>query len=170
MHTDKNLQFITSRILDTEVALFHCLTNSILKIPNTVINTLDVDSDGNVWFFVARPQQLISQFDQAFPVRLKYYKKGKNYTFDVFGTAQMLTDANDISDELKLSAEEISNALCTQLLIKVKINKVEFHELAFYKTSYFKQFKAMLYSWFNWTQREGREYNFNTPAPVRYGF
>ena len=169
MHIDKNLQFITSKILDTEVAIFHCLTNSILRVPNAVIRTIKADNDGNVYFFVARPPQLLSQFDQAFPVSLKYFKKGKTYTVQVLGTANMITNAADINEDLRLSAEEISNALCTQLLLKVKINKVEFIDLAAHRKSFLQQVKTAIYSFLHWAEPQGVEYNFSTRTSIPYG-
>ena len=170
MHSDKNLQFIKSKILDTEVAIFHCLTNSILRIPNAVIRTLKADNDGNIYFFVARPPQLVSQFDQAFPVSLKYFKKGKTYTVRVFGTANMITNATEINEDLKLSSEEISNALCTQLLLKVKISKVEFYDLAAHRKNILQQLKTFIYSLVNYTEPQGVEYDFSPRTPIRYGF
>lgn len=170
MLPNKNLEFVTSKIKDTEVALFHCLTESILRIPNTVIRTLKVDDEGNIWFFVARPQQLISQFDQEFPVSLKYFKKGKSYTLQIFGTARMLTDVNDIQDEIKLSTEELNNALCTQLLIKVKINQVEFLDLAAQRYNMLQRLKASLFEMLHWAQPVARQYNFSGGGRVNYGY
>ncbi|WP_207491965.1 hypothetical protein [Aridibaculum aurantiacum] len=170
MSANKNLQFIASKILDTEVALFHCLTNSILRVPNTVIKTLKVDDEGHIYFFVARPQQLISEFDQEFPVSLNYFKKGKSYTLQIFGTARMLTNAEEITEEIKLSSEEVSNALCTQLLIKVKIRQVEFCDLAARRQNMFQRLKASVLTFLHWAQPMERQYNFSAGSRVNYGF
>ena len=75
MHTDKNLQFITRRILETNVALMHCFTSSLLTIPNSIVTTYKVDPNGCIWFFIGRPKHVVSQLDKEFPVNLNYFKK-----------------------------------------------------------------------------------------------
>lgn len=170
MATNKNLLFIKQKIEQTEVALFHCLTNSILRVSNTVIKTLKVDDDGNIWFFITRPQQLISQFDHEFPVSLTYYKKGNTYKMHVSGTAQMLTNAEEIGAEVKLSQEEVSNALCTQLLIKVRIQSAEFRELSYGSHSMLQRLKTSILNLLHWAQPMERQFNFSSRNDVQYGF
>ncbi len=170
MHSNKTLQFIASKIMETEAAIFQCLTNSILKIPNSVVHTLQADNDGNIWFFVDRPPQCVSEFEQDFPVNLQYFKKGKPYWVQVSGTAHMLTEAYEIKEDLNLSPEELRNALSTQLLLKVTINKAELKELSHQKKNIIQEVKTFLYSFLDWAEPKAIEYNLSGRSPINYGF
>jgi len=169
MHSDKNLLFIRDRIMDTQVALFHCYTNSLLRIHNTVIKTHLADDEGNIWFFVPRPPQLISQFDQEFHVGLKYFRKGSDYSLHITGKGRMIIDPEELHCETVLSQEEINRALSTQVLVKVKIQHVEFYEHAVHK-SVFAKFKSFFYHLLDWAEPTAKRFEFGQSNPMRYGF
>jgi hypothetical protein len=170
MHIDKNLQFITSKILDTKFALFHCHINSLLRINSTIIQTLKVDSESNILFFIIRPPQLINQFDQEFPVGLKYYRKGSDYSLHISGKATMLTDPEELSWNCDLTPEEVSEALCSKVLIKVKIIKVAYYDHYRQKTGILDKVKSKLYSLLDWAEPNGRSYDFSNGNHIHYGF
>ena len=77
MLSDTHLPFLQEKISDLRSALFFSLTNSVLKIPTTIVTALRVDEVGQVWFFVNRPMQNIQEFDREFPARLEFFKKRK---------------------------------------------------------------------------------------------
>ncbi len=171
MHTDKNLQFITDRILETNVALFHCHTSSLLRIPTNVVNTYKVDENGCIWFYMPRPKQLISQFDKEFPVGLNYFKKGNNYSMNIYGKAIIIDDPEELIS-LDLSKEEIDKALNEQLLISVKIMKVDYfdHDQE-KKNSFFRKVKSFIYELFDYAEPDGKSYEFTPTAGMHnYGF
>lgn len=171
MKSDKNLQFITKRILDTKVALFHCYTDSLLKIPASVINTFSVDDDGCIWFSISRPQQLVSQFDKEFPVGLNYFKKGNNYSMNILGKATIVNDPDDLM-VLNRSAEEINDALNNRLLVCVKILKVDYfdHDQE-RKNNLLQRIKTFIYGILDWAEPSGRSFEFShTPGFHHYGF
>jgi general stress protein 26 len=170
MHTDKNLQFIRNKILDTQVALFHCYTNSLLRIHNTIIQTHKVDDDGNIWFFIPRPQQLISQFEQEFMVGLKYFRKGSDYSIHITGKARMLIDPEELNCETELTPEEISKALSTMVLVKVKIQNVEFYEHSIQHKGFLAKAKSFVYSLLDWAEPNAKRFEFGQGNPMHYGF
>ncbi|MDB5245699.1 MAG: hypothetical protein JWQ40_93 [Segetibacter sp.] len=133
MDNDKILHFIAEKIEDIRLAIFYCHSNSTLKINNTIIHTYRVDDNGNITFFINRPQQLIREFDQEFPVGLNYFKKGKNCFLNIFGKARIINDPEELAYETDLSPEEINSALTTHILIRVKILKVDFYDNDFEK-------------------------------------
>lgn len=169
MSTNNNFQFVQSKILDTGIAIFECHTNSLLRVPNTIINTLAADAEGNIWFYIARPQQLISEFEKEFPVSVLYYKKGKNYKLQVIGTACMVIDFDTIGSEVKLSADEIASAMCSQLLIRVKIHRAEYYDLASDRPNIVSRFKASVMNLVHRGNPWGRQFVFPRQPQIGYG-
>lgn len=171
MNADKHLQFIIGKIEEIGVALFQCHVNSILKIPTNVINTLRVDEEGNIFIFMNRPQQQLSQFEREFPVSLNYFKKGKNYFVNVFGKARIIYDPEELYS-FKLSAEEMNMALHSEMLIKVKIYKADYYEKDTVKRdSVLLKIKSFVYSLLALVDQEERSYDFSTSRSLHgYGF
>jgi hypothetical protein len=137
MHNEKLLHFIAEKIEEINLAIFYCHSNSPLKINNTIIHTYKVDDNGCISFFINRPQQLISQFDREFPVGLNYFKKGKDFFMNIFGKARIINDPEELAYETDLTQEEINSALTTQVLIRVKILKVDFYDNNYEKKNLF---------------------------------
>lgn len=171
INNDKIFHFIAEKIEEINVAIFYCHSNSPLKINNTIIRTYKVDDCGNITFFINRPQQLISQFDREFPVELNYFKKGKDYFMNIFGKARIVHDPEELAYQIDLSAEEINNALTTQVLIKVQILKVDFYDNNFEKKNLVvKKVWSLFSSLFDSVGAASKSYNFSEPAVHNYGF
>jgi general stress protein 26 len=172
MLNDKNLQFIKEKIEDLGVALLHCHSKGLLRIPNTIIQTHAVDENGDILFFINRPTQLLSEFDQEFLVNLNYFKKGKKYFVNIFGKARIINDPEELTYILELTPEEINNALTQQVLIKVKILNVEVIDNDFEKKNFLlKKTQSLFYGLFDWGEPNARSYNFRTDSSLQqYGF
>ena len=128
MLRDRHLHFLHDKIRDLRSALFYSLSNSVLKIPTSIVTALKVDDEGQVWFFVSRPKQQLTEFDRQFPARLEFYKKGKHAVVKINGRACIVNDAEQVTDLVSLPAEIKEKALDQLLLIKVKIEKAEYFE------------------------------------------
>ncbi len=128
MISDKHLHFLTEKIQELRSALFYSLSNSVLKIPTSIITALRVDEEGQVWFFVSRPKQQLTEFDRQFPARLEFYKKGKHSVIKINGRACIVNDAEKVKDLVNLADEIKEKALEQMLLMKVKIEKAEYFE------------------------------------------
>jgi hypothetical protein len=172
MLNDKNLTFVKEKIEDLQGALLQCHSKGLLKIPNTVIQTHHVDENGDITFFINPPKQHISEFDQEFFVGLNYFKKGKNYFMNIFGKARIVSDPEELTYILHLTPDEVTKALNEQLLIKVKILKVDFYDNQVEKKNYIlSKAQAFFYSLFDWGVPGARSYNFDTDSALQqYGF
>lgn len=172
MFNDKNLQFIKEKIEDLGVALLHCHSKGLLRIPNTIIQTHTVDENGDILFFINRPTQLLSEFDQEFLVNLNYFKKGRNYFVNIFGRARIINDPEELTYILELTSQELNKALTEQVLIKVKILNVDVVDKDFENKSFLmKKTKSLFYGLFDWGEPNARSYNFQTDSSLQqYGF
>ncbi len=171
MQNDKILLFLAEKIEEIKDAIFYCHSNSPLKISNTIIHTSKVDECGNITFFINRPKQLISEFDREFPVDLNYFKKGKNFFINIYGKARIILDPEELSYQNNLTAEEINLALTTQVLIKVQILKVDFHDNDFEnKNLFFKKIRSVFSSLFDTAGAASRSYDFSGSSVHNYGF
>ncbi len=128
MLSDKNLHFLQGKIQDLRSALFYCLSNSVMRLPTSIVTALKVDDEGQVWFFVSRPRQQLSAAEQQFPARLEFYKKGKQSLIKINGRACIVDEVEKMSNLVGLPDEIQSKALDQLLLIKVKIEKAEYCE------------------------------------------
>lgn len=172
MDNEKILQFIAEKIEDTRVAIFYCHSKSILKIQNTVINTYKVDDTGTISFFINRPRQLVSQFEQEFPAGLNYFKKGKGYFLKIEGKARIINDPEELACETYLSPDELNSALTTHILLKVKIQKAEFYDNRFEATNLLvKKIKSVYSRLFDSAGAASASYDFNKHSPLQhFGF
>ena len=170
MYTDKNLQFITNCINDTRVALMHCHTTSVLKLPNSLIVTNHVDENGCIWFYTSRPRHFLSEIDKEFSTTLRYFKKGNCYALNILGKGRIISDAEELLS-LELSADEVDKALNSQLLICVKILKVEYFDYSREKNnSLLSRIKNFIYELMDYNEPNGTSYDFNPANGLQHGF
>ena len=57
MASNQQLNFLQEKIQEIGSAIFFNLSDSVLKLPTRLVNTLKVDDYGFVWFFMQRPRQ-----------------------------------------------------------------------------------------------------------------
>src|SRR4051812_31935321 len=117
------LTFIKEKVRDLENALFFSLSDSVLKIPACVIKVLETDELGQLWFVVPKPSQLIHAFDKTFPVKLDFFRKGRDYYLKIIGKAFMINDPEEI-DHVSCLAENIKHQakVSETVLIKVQMS------------------------------------------------
>jgi hypothetical protein len=128
MATNQQLNFLQEKIQEIGSAIFFNLSDSVLKLPTSLVSTLKVDDYGFVWFFVQKPKQYLSQFEQEFPVRLDFFKKGSNCFLQVMGKGWVVTDPEEMNLVEALPQEAKQLALYDMVLVKVKIMKAEYYE------------------------------------------
>ncbi len=169
MDNEKILHFIAEKIQETKLAIFYCHSKSALKIKNHVIETFRVDENGNISFFINRPSQLISQFEQEFPATLCYFKKGNNYHLTIFGKASIVNDPEELMYQLDLSDEEKKTALTTLILIKVKIQTVDFHDKKFdYANQLVKKVRSLYNRVFDAVGMSSKTYDFTPRTTLQH--
>jgi hypothetical protein len=125
MNTLTQLSFLTSRINELETAVFHSHSNSVLNLNPSIIRTLKTDDAGNIWFYVNKPPQAVTEFEKQFPVALNYYKKGAPFFLNVFGIARIVIDPEELVCANVDNEISIPN---NKLLLSVRIANVNYYE------------------------------------------
>jgi general stress protein 26 len=115
--------------MDLQQALFFSESDAVLKFPISIINVLQVDEVGQVWFMVNRPSQHLYEFDREFHARLDFYKKGKDYYMHVKGKACIVTDPEEINNAHGLDDKMKHEAATSMVLIRMKISDAQYYPL-----------------------------------------
>jgi hypothetical protein len=127
MATNQQLNFLQEKIREIGSALFFNLSESVLKLPTSIVSTLKVDDYGFVWFFVQRPQQQLKEFEMEFPVRLDYFRKGSGCFLQVTGKGWVVTDPEELNTFVTLPDDAKKLAMNEMVLVKVKIMRAEYN-------------------------------------------
>ena len=147
MSTNQQLCFLQEKIREIGSAIFFNLSDSVLKLPTSIVTTLKVDDYGYVWFYMQKPKQDIAVFEQEFPVRLDFFKKGANFFLQVSGKGWVVNDPEDLNT-LKVVGDDANTIMSDLVLVKVKILKGEYYESRTGRISWWKQAATALTSWF----------------------
>jgi hypothetical protein len=127
MRHENNFQVLRDRVLELQTALFYDLSESVLRLPPTVVQTLDVDEADQLWFVMSRPVQQVSEFDTSFPVQLNYFRKNAPYSLNLLGRGYMVHDPEERCN-WSLLHPELGSIDVSSILIKVKITRAEMQE------------------------------------------
>ena len=128
MATNQQLNFLQEKIQEIGSAIFFNLSDSVLKLPTSIVSTLKVDEYGYVWFFIQKPKQSLKEFETEFPVRLDFFRKGKSYFLQVSGKGWMVNDPEEMNSFINLPEDAKQSATIDMVLVKVKILKAEYYE------------------------------------------
>src|SRR5258708_39675624 len=130
------LTFIEEKVMDLENALFFSLSDAVLKIPSCVVKVLQADELGQLWFVIPKPSQLIHAFDKTFPVKLDFFRKGRDYYLKIFGKAFLVNDPEEINHLESLHENIKQQARYDEtVLIKVQMSHAEYFDTAPLRTS-----------------------------------
>ena len=160
--------------MDLENALFFSLSDAVLKIPSCVIKVIQADELGQLWFVIPKPSQLIHAFDKTFPVKLDFFRKGRDYYLKILGKAFLVNDPEEINHAECLKETIKHQARHDEtVLIKVQMSHAEYVENTAGRTStkmMLNQVKNKFYRWFHLSHHnhnEGLAYQ-KIPADVKY--
>src|ERR1700753_339211 len=121
-----DMQFLREQIKELGNAIVISEHTSLLRMATTIVTVSKVDELGQMWFFVPRPQQALHEFDREFPVRLEFFKKGRDFFVHVSGKAFIVTDPEEINT---LIYDDIRELVGDNLvLIRVKMMKADYFE------------------------------------------
>lgn len=126
MHSLPRQAFLKNKIMDLRQALFFNDSYSVLKFPISIINVLEVDDVGQIWFMVSRPAQHLNEFEKEFRARLAFYKKGKDFFLNVRGKACIVTDPEEIFNLDGIDAEAKKQAITSMVLIRMSVADVQY--------------------------------------------
>jgi hypothetical protein len=148
MATSQQLNFLQEKIQEIGSAIFFNLSDSVLKLPTSIVRTLKVDDYGFVWFFMQKPKQSLKEFETDFPVRLDFFKKGANFFLQVAGKGWIVSDPEEMNTLEGLSEEARRMAMYQMVLVKVKIMKAEYYEKAPARLSWWQNVVNTVSAWF----------------------
>ena len=150
MQANQQLTFLQEKIQEIGSAIFFNLSNSVLKLPTSIVNTLKVDDYGYVWFYIQKPRQDLREFDKEFPVRMDFFRKGMHYFLQVMGKAWVVTDP----EEMFVLPEDLRSQPVDEnsVLVKVKMLKAEYHDISVQprtkNSSWWQNAVNSVYTWF----------------------
>ena len=124
----QQLHFLQEKIEQIGSAIFFNLSDSVLKLPTSLVTTLKVDDFGYVWFFVKKPNQHIQEFEKEFPVRMDFFKKGMDYFLQISGKGWVVTDPEQVSHFIEANNEVHAGIFNDMVLVKVKMLRAEYFE------------------------------------------
>lgn len=124
MNTHNQIDFLAQKINHLQTALLHIHSNSILKLPTSIVETLHVDELGCVWVAISKPTQYVHEFDRSFHVGLNYYKKGTPFYLNTYGIARVVIDP----EEMNQVPIDMQSKLSTRLLLCVRILEANYYE------------------------------------------
>lgn len=160
MHTNQQLNFLQERIEEIGSAIFYNLSEAVLKLPTSIITSVKADDYGFVWFLVQKPTQHLKEFEQEFPVKMDFYKKGAACFLQVTGQGFVVSDPEEMNAFVNLPDEMKKLANNKYALVKVKIQKADYYETkSTQKISWWQQAWSTLTTWFgNNSYRPGTTY------------
>jgi hypothetical protein len=123
MNTDPNLQFINQKINQLRSAVMYSMSNSLVKLPNDIVNLVKVDEEGQLWFLAHFPSQYLEECERDFPVRLHFFRKGFDFFVEVSGKA---TIENTMDEPVDLPGEMLSARRA--VLVKMTMKNIEYRE------------------------------------------
>ena len=156
MATNQQLNFLQDKIQEIGSAIFFNLSDSVLKLPTSLVTTLKVDDYGFVWFFVQKPKQNLNEFDNGFPVRLDFFRKGKSSFIKVIGKGWVVTDPEEMNSFVTLPEEAKQLAMNEMVLVKVKMTRAEYFEPASTHQTWWQQTVNTVSMWFRASNNQYR--------------
>jgi len=148
MATNQQFNFLQEKIQEIGSAIFFNLSESVLKLPTSLVNQVKVDDFGYVWFYIQKPRQQLKEFDMEFPVRLDFFRKGQSCFLQVNGKGWVVSDPEDMNS-LDLPGSEKNQSIPPDMvLVKVKIMKAEYYETKTTSHSWWQNAVSSITTWF----------------------
>lgn len=160
MDANHQLSFLQERIEEIGSAIFYNQSESVLKLPTSIVSTLKVDEYGFVWFFVQKPMQHLTEFEQEFPAKLDFYRKGLGYFLQVAGKGFVVTDPEEMNAYVTLPEDVKKLTNDNVALVKVKIQMANYYETkSMQNATWWQGAWQTLTTWFRHnTLRDGSTY------------
>ncbi len=125
MIRDLSIAFLSKKIKELENALFMSESNALVSLPTHIVNISEVDEDGNIWFIIPKPTQVLESFSKEMPAKLDFFKKGKDFFLKVSGLASIAWSIDDM--KCPKLAMQFSGSFEKNNVVAVKV-KVEYSE------------------------------------------
>ena len=97
MIQDMSVTFLSEKIKELENALFMSDSKALVNLPTHIVRNSAVDEQGNIWFIIPKPTQVVESFSKEIPARLDFFKKGKEFFLKISGVASLVWSAAEIN-------------------------------------------------------------------------
>src|ERR1043166_518040 len=87
---ENNFHLVLEKVYELHSALMYCLSNELIKVPNSIVKVLYISQEGHLWFQCQVPAQLTGQYEHNFPVNLRFFRKGHGSFVTVSGNATII--------------------------------------------------------------------------------
>ena len=127
MNTNLPGKLLKRKLAELNSALFFAEGDSLFKLPNHLVNEMEINDDGEIRFVIPKPAQDIEAFDKEFPVRLEFFKKGIAYRLKLQGKGAIVEDSAEMEKWLAVSESRQEKAKNeTMIMIKVMVKYVDY--------------------------------------------
>jgi len=132
MVNDANLQFIREKVCVLRNAVMYVSSDGLVKLGNDglvklgndIVTAIKVDEEGQLWFVTNRPAQIVSECEQCFPARLRFYRKGVGFYMEISGRASIVSSDYSFND--MPSTDKKGNE--KKVLVKLEMRNIEYTE------------------------------------------
>lgn len=128
MIQDMSVQLLGEKMKELENALFVSESNSLSKLPTHIVQIAEVDEEGNAWFIIPRPTQVIESFGAEIPAKLDFFKKGKGFYLKISGIASMIQTEEGLPRTTTFQELSVSFQKKEVVAIKLKMQSAEYFE------------------------------------------
>jgi general stress protein 26 len=128
MIQDISIAFLSEKIKELENALFMSESNALISLPTHIVRITEVDGEGNIWFIIPRPTQVIESFSKEMPAKLDFFKKGKNFFLKISGVASIVWSAEEMKGTTLNGQFSGSFEKDNVVAVKVKVESSEYME------------------------------------------
>ncbi|MEO7210201.1 MAG: hypothetical protein ABIY35_04580 [Chitinophagaceae bacterium] len=142
---NNDLFFLNEKIQEIGNALFFPGNGNHFRYPASIINIARTDETGNLWFYMYQPWASEEVLQNDFPVKMDFFRKGKDFSIKVEGTATIHQEADKLVDVPQwMSSIKSKNFL----LVRVKMCSAEYFD--FNHEPSLNLLKKIKISWNNW--------------------
>jgi general stress protein 26 len=129
MTQDMSISVLREKIKELENALFMSESNALVSLPTHIVRVSEVDEEGNIWFIIPKPTQVIESFSKEMPAKLDFFKKGSSFFLKISGVASIVWTAKEMKNA-NLSDEFSGSLKNGNVAVKVKVEFSEHIEKA----------------------------------------
>jgi general stress protein 26 len=128
MIQDLSIAFLSEKIKELENALFVSESNALVSLLTHIVRITEVDEEGNIWFIIPRPTQVVESFSKEMPARLDFFKKGKEFFVKISGMATIIWSAQEMKATGLTRQFSASFEKGNVVAVKVKVESSEYAE------------------------------------------
>jgi general stress protein 26 len=130
MIQDMSIELLSEKMKELENALFVTEANTLLKLPTHIVQIAEVDEEGNAWFIIPKPTQVIESFDTDMPAKLDFFKKGKGFYLKLRGLASII-QSEELMPRTRVFQELSGSFKKGELVaVRLKMQSAEYFENA----------------------------------------